>query len=329
MILRVFRSNQPALALLLPLIGAVLWLPSVWLNQPPDFSTSLLAFIPFDPETAGWLWIMAAFILVLIGALLFNNLFQQYELIARRNQLPGLCYVIAFSWSPFLLQYSHLLAGLIFLLLAIRRMMGIYRQHNVVRELFDVGLFLGLAAVFYTPFLLFIPGCWFSISVLRTFSIREYLTPLIAILTILWLFAGLNYLFEWQALAHFKASWHLFERFIPVGIFGWFQYIIAAVLMLMTVVAAPSFIAALARSTMRDRNLKLVLLIFGINTAALYVLFLLLPQFGSNVMLLAFPVSMMLVYAVADKAVNWMISSLFYLLVISALINNYGMLWVR
>src|SRR6056297_2767672 len=175
MILRLFRSNQPELGLLLPVIGLALWLPAWWLNQPADFSMALLSFGPLDQPWPDIWGIAIAFGLILFGAFLFNNLFQQYELISRKNQLPGLCYVIAFSWSPFLLQYSHILVAQIFVLLVIRRIMSIYRQPNVVRELFDIGLFLGLAGLIYTPALVFLLGCWASLGVLRTFSLREYL----------------------------------------------------------------------------------------------------------------------------------------------------------
>ncbi len=330
MILRLFRSNQPTIALLLPLIGIILWLPGWWLNQPPDYSVSLLGYLQLSySEASGRIGIIVAFSMVLLGAFIFNNLFQSFDLIARRNQLPGLCYVIAFSWSPFMLQYSHLLIAILFILLVIRRLMLIYRQINVLRELFDVGLFIGLASLFYTPALLFLSGCWLSLRVLRPFSIREVLMPVVGMITVALLFFGLDFLFKWDAIAHFNESWHSIDRTFPVGIFDWFKYLIAGILFFMTIVAAPSFMEALTRSTMRDRNLKIILLIFGVNTVALYVIFLMLSDFGSNVLLLAFPVALMLVYAVADKRVNWMISGLFYTLLLAALINNYGMLWVQ
>lgn len=330
MILRLFRSNQPAVALLLPPIGLILWLPGWWLNQSPDYSVSLLGFLQLSStEASGRIGLFMAFALVMLGAVIFNNLFQANDLIERRNQLPGLCYVIAFSWSPFMLQYSHLLIAVLFILLTIRRLMMIYRQISVLRELYDVGLFIGLASLFYTPSVLFLLACWFILRVLRPFNVREFLMPVIGMITIAGLFFGLDFLFEWNSVAHFNESWHSIERTFPVGIFDWFKYVIAAILLFMTVVATPSFMEALTRSTMRDRNLKLILLIFGLNTVALYVIFLMLTDFGSNVLLLALPIAMMLVYAVADKRVNWMISGLFYALLIAALINNYGMLWVQ
>jgi hypothetical protein len=326
MILRLFRSNQPALALWLPVLGVILWLPGWWLDQPPDFSMTLFGFGSLANPWSADVGTFIAFVLLLAGAMLFNNLFQQYDLIERKNQLPGLCYVIAFSWSPFLLQYSHLLIGQLFVLLAIRRLMLVYRQPNVVRELFDTGLFVGLAALFYLPFALFLIACWVSLGVLRTFNLREWLMPLTGIATIGVIFFSLNYLFDWQAVAFLTASWYPVEGVLPVGLFGWFKYVVAIILLMMTLVAAPSFMAALTRSTMRDRNLKMILLFFGANTVGLYLMFLVIPGFGSNVLLLAFPVALMLVYAVADKRVNWMISGLFYALLFAAVVNNYGML---
>lgn len=329
MILRLFRSNHPALALWLPVIGAVLWLPGWWLDQPPDFSMALIGVGPLDKPWSADLGTGIAFLLLLAGALLFNNLFQQYDLIERKNQLPGLCYIIAFSWSPFLLQYSHLLVGQLFVLLAIRRLMQVYRQPNVLRELYDTGMFIALAALFYLPFALLLVGCMVSVGVLRAFNGREWLMPLSGIFTVSLIFFSLDYLFEWEAVNQLKIYWYPAQNVMPVGLFDWFKYAVAVILLLMTLVAAPSFVGALTRSTMRDRNLKLILLFFGFNMVGIYLMFLFLPDFGSNVLLLAFPVALMLVYAVADKRVNWMISGLFYALLLAAIVNNYGMLAVE
>ncbi len=326
MILRIFRSNQPELGLLLPVFGAVLWLPGWWFDQPPDFSLTLLRFGAISEPWSSKVGLVIGFALVILTALLFNNLFQQYDLIDRKNQLPGLCFVVDFSWSPFLLQYSHLLVGQIFILLALRRIMQVYRQTNVQRELFDVGLFIGLAALFYLPFVLFLLGAMFSLFVLRSFNGREWFMPIAGLICITVLFVGTNYLFEWGAIEVLSSKWQPADHVLPVGLFDWFKYVVAAILLIMTVVAAPSYMAALTRSTMRDRNLKTVLLIFGLIFGILYVIFLVLPAFGSNVLLLAFPVALMLVYAVADKRVNWIVSGLFYALMGAALINNYGML---
>lgn len=326
MILRIFRSNQPELGLLLPVFGAALWLPGWWLDQPPDFSMTLLGFGVLSEPWSANVGVVIGFGLVLISALLFNNLFQQYDLIDRKNQLPGLCFVIAFSWSPFLLQYSHLMVGQIFILLALRRIMQVYRQTNVHRELFDVGLFIGLAALFYLPFISFLVGVMFGLFVLRSFNGREWFMPIAGLICIAALFFGVNYLFEWGAIDALSSKWQPVDHILPVGLFDWFKYVVAAILLIMTVVAAPSYVAALTRSTMRDRNLKTILLIFGLNCGILYLVFLILPGFGSNVLLLAFPVALMLVYAVADKRVNWIVSGLFYALLAAALINNYGML---
>lgn len=325
MILRLFRSNQPELGLLWPIFGIVLWLPAWWLNQPVDFTMAWITFGTLENLWPPKIGVFVGLFLVLLGAWIFNSLFQRYDLIERKNQLPGLCYIIAWSWSPFLLQYAHLLVAQVFVLLMIRRLMSVYRQPNVLRELYDAGLFLGLAALFYAPAALYLLGCWATLGVLRSFNLREYLMPLTGLLTLSVLFFGLSYVFDWAVFENLRQNWHPLVREYPVGLYGWFKFIIAGVLFIMTLIAAPSFMGALTRSTKRDRNLKTILLIFGVNTVGLYTLFLALPRFGSNVLLLAFPVALMLVYAVADRKVNWIISGLFYALLLSALLNNYGM----
>lgn len=324
MILRLFRSNQPALGFLYPLLAGILWLPGWWVNQPPDQQMTLLQSPVFS---SGWSDAIAtgiAFAMVLAGAWLFNQLFQQFDLTERKNQLPGLCYVIAFSWSPYLLQFTFLLPGQIFVLLAVRRLMAVYRQPVVLRELFDAGIFAALAALCYLPFATLLIACWFSIGLLRPFQWREWFMPVAAFVVIGTIYFSLSYLFGWQTSLNGEEMWQIPQRMVPLGLFAGFKYMLAAILLLMTAASVPGFMGALQRSTMRNRNLKVILVIFGVAQTALYLLMLFWPGLGSNVYLLAFPVALMLVYAVADKKPNRIITLLFYLLLASALFNNYG-----
>lgn len=324
MILRVFRSNQPALGFLYPFFAGLLWLPGWWVNQPPDQQMTLLQSPGLSSAWSDGIATAVAFTMVLAGAWLFNQLFQQFDLTERKNQLPGLCYVIAFSWSPFLLQFTFLLPGQIFLLLAVRRLMAVYRQPVVLRELFDAGIFTALAALCYLPFAFLLVACWLSIGLLRPFQWREWFMPVAAFFVIGTIYFSLAYLLNWQVSLNTDEMWQIPQRTVPLGLFAGFKYMLAAILLLMTAVSVPGFIGALQRSTMRNRNLKMILVIFGGALAALYLLMLFWPGLGSNVYLLAFPVALMLVYAVADKKPGRIITLLFYLLLVSALVNNYG-----
>lgn len=49
--------------------------------------------------------------------------------------------------------------------------------------IYDAGVFLGIAALFYPPFILAFPLLWISLIQLRTFNIREWIVPFTGLLT--------------------------------------------------------------------------------------------------------------------------------------------------
>lgn len=322
MILRIFRSNQPILFAMLIPIGLMLWFPGLWYSPGAisDFSVLPGLYELLHPQAL--LGIGLAFLF--LGALVFNQLFQQYDLIERRNQLPGLCFVLAFSWSPALLVYSYFLPGLVFVLLALRRIMQVYRQTWVIREMYDVGLLLGLAALCYLPFTVLLLAGWLSLIVLRPFIWREWLALLSGFLTIALLSAGIYYVFMGADWPQPWVSTADAPRALAPAVF---KYSAALLFVLLGLVATPTFLQSLGRSTMRNRNLRLVLVVFGAVTLAIFpLLYLGLPRMN-NLQIVGFPIALMLVYAVADKRVNWMITTLFYILIAMALLMNVGFIF--
>jgi hypothetical protein len=324
-ILRFFRSNQPILVAALPVVAFLFWLPGWWMPTGPVQGFNLLQFAF---EQSGFFLIhgvVTGVLLMLAGALVFNHLFQKYDLIDRKNQLPGLCYVLAFSWSPFVIHYNHVLLALLFLLLSLRRMMSIYRQPGVHRELFDAGLLLAIASLFYLPFAGFMLALWISVLVLRPFNWREFLMPLIGFTTIIFIFESFNYLFDWNIWQSVLNQIELPLRTVPSTPIMWLRYIILAVVVMLALIAAKSFMAAMNRSTTRNQNLKLMLLLFALNSGLLYMGLWFYPGIAPNLHLLSLPLALVLVYAVADTKVNWMITSLFYLFLLLTLANNYSL----
>lgn len=324
MILRMFRSNQPELGLLYPLAGVIFWFPGWWTTPPATPELSLVWFSENNPLHSG-LWAnVAAFAALLLGAFLFNRIFQKYELISRKNQLPGLCYVIAFSWAPFLIHHNYLLFAQIFVLLAIQNLMQIYRQQNVLGEVFNASILIGVATIIYVPAAVFILAIWLSLVVLRSFNAREWFMPIAGFTTVFALFFGLNFLFDWNSFEALNEQMSLRISPKEAPPFDWLKYVTIAILAGLTLVAAPGFLQALSRSTTRNRNLKLVLLSFSLVMLAIYATLFLAPWLPPNHTLLGFPLALALVYALADKRINWFISALFYALLISALVSNYG-----
>lgn len=324
MILRMFRSNQPELGLLYPFAAILFWLPGWWISPSTTPQLSLLWFAENNPLHSGSWANVAAFVGLLVGAFLFNRIFQQHELISRKNQLPGLCYILAFSWAPFLIHHNYLLFALVFVLMAIQQLMQIYRQQNVLAEVFNASILIGVAAIIYVPSVTLVAAIWLSLIVLRSFNAREWFMPIAGFATVASLFFGLDFLFDWHTIAALSAQFN--SSIVPgkAAPLNWIKYITIALLVALSLIAAPGFLQALSRSTTRNRNLKLVLLCFGLVMVIAYGVLFLTPQFSPNHTLLGFPLALALVYALADKRINWIISALFYALILSALIGNYS-----
>jgi hypothetical protein len=323
-ILRFFRSNQPILIAALPVVALIYWLPGWWLPSGPVQGLNLFQFIF---EWSGFYNIHGVFtgaIAMLLVAIVFNTLFQLNDLTERKTQLPGLCLVLAFSWSPYIIQYSHILMALLFLLFTIRRLMFIYRQTTVYRELFDAGIFLALASLFYLPFVAFFVALWITVLVLRPFNWREILMPLAGFVTIAFIFVSLNYLFNWGAVGSLAGQLELPIKKVAATPIIWIRYLILVVVLMLAFIAGKTFIVAMNRSTTRNQNLKLILLLFALNAVLLFVGLWFYSGIDASLYLLSLPLALVLVYAVADVRVNWMITSLFYLFMLFILVNNYS-----
>jgi hypothetical protein len=323
-ILRFFRSNQPILIAALPVVVFLYWLPGWWLPSGPVQGLNLLQFI-FD--WSGFYKIhgvITGAITMLLVAIVFNTLFQQNDLTERKTQLPGLCFVLAFSWSPYIIQYSHILVALLFLLFTIRRLMFIYRQTTVYRELFDAGILLAFATMFYIPFIAFFVAMWITVLVLRPFNWREILMPLAGFSTIAFIFVSLNYLFNWGALDSLKSQLEMPIKQVAATPIIWLRYLILIVVLMLAFIAGKTFIVAMNRSTTRNQNLKLILLLFALNSVLLFAGLWFYPGIDASLYLFSLPLALVLVYAVADVRVNWMITSLFYLFLALVLVNNYS-----
>lgn len=324
MILRFFRSNQPVLIAALPVVILIYWLPGWWLPWAPVQGFNILQFVF---ELVGFYHIhgvITGAVAMLLVAIVFNNLFQQNDLTERKTQLPGLCLVLAFSWSPYLIQYSHLLIAILFLLFTIRRLMFIYRQTTVYRELFDAGILLALASLFYVPFVAFFLALWITVLVLRPFNWREILMPLAGFITISFIFSALNYLFNWGVWESLPDQLELPAKQVAATPIIWLRYLILIAVLLLAFISGKTFIVAMNRSTTRNQNLKLILLLFALNSVLLFVGLWFYPGIDASLYLLSLPLALVLVYAVADVKVNWMITSLFYLFLLLILLNNYS-----
>ncbi len=138
------------------------------------------------------LQILAGVVVNLIGAVLINHLYNAHDYADRENYFPALFYLLFTSLQLSWQYFNPVLAGNVFLLLALRRLLRMYRVQEITGMIYDAGVFLGIAALFYPPFIIAFPLLWISLIQLRTFNIREWLVPITGLLTPL-IYAALFY----------------------------------------------------------------------------------------------------------------------------------------
>lgn len=184
MLVRFFRSHQPVLLLIIPLLAAVLWLPGflhpatlVIKHQMPlfEFFTKPLLAYP-------WAGAIVAFLLLLIQAFLFNYILYKYEITGKSTYLPVFIYLIFTSFSPALLSLTPLSFAGIFVLLALNRVLAIYRNTSALSPCFDAGFLVAIASLFYFPAVVLLIFLLIAVLVLRPFSGRELLIVLLGFL---------------------------------------------------------------------------------------------------------------------------------------------------
>jgi hypothetical protein len=176
MIIRFFKSSQPASIIFLPMLAIAMWIPAFIKPHEIDFSAAM----PLFEEIAHWLIDfprLAAFIAMLFvisEAFLLNYLVNQHEVLGRQTDLPAFIYIILISCCYPLLKLHPLLISNLFILISLNKLFGTYRQNSAFSQVFDSGFFISIATLFYLPSALYFLVIWVALVALRPFIWREW-----------------------------------------------------------------------------------------------------------------------------------------------------------
>lgn len=184
MIYSIFGSNRTV-------VLGLLILPAVAFGVLAFYYTSS-PIMPLGGPAFDWLnglipistiQILLGILVNLVGAFLLNRLYNAHDYANKENYFPALFYFLftnlQLSWGYF----NPVFIGNVFVLLALRRILRMYRVQEITGMIYDAAVFIGIAALLYPPFILAFPLLWISLAQLRTFNIREWLVPLTGLLT--------------------------------------------------------------------------------------------------------------------------------------------------
>ena len=172
-------------------------------------------------------------LIVFVQALLLNKLTIQYRLFDEVTLYPGLFYILLVSSIQDFLPLSSVLLGNTFLILALINLLGTHKVKKCADTIFNVGFWIGLAALFYNSFVLFLLLGIIGILSLRTFKWQEviivlcgYFLPFLFVSTYFFWIDQLGeywngyYLNQFSFLDfQFKSSWKTYYKLIILALF--------------------------------------------------------------------------------------------------------------
>lgn len=293
MIYSLFGSNRPPVfgLLLIPAIGYGI-LSAYWGEATAQPLGGPLFDLIYDYTQSSVLLIVLGLIVNLTGAFLINQIYNEHSYTERVTYFPALIYFLLVSIQSSWVYFNPVFVGNVFVLLALRRMLAMYRVQEITSMIYDAGLLLALGAMFF-PLLVFVfPMLWVSLIQLRTFNFREWIVPLVGLLTPTAFMIGMYWWLEYELdISEFMSFSELSIQSLFVGHNFW--YLPAIILSLFLLVAGIIlFIREMNTSTVHRQNAKKVFISSNFLLLALCLYGLGLESSQSGIMgVLAIPVS--------------------------------------
>ncbi|HIA10517.1 MAG TPA: hypothetical protein EYN41_04540 [Flavobacteriales bacterium] len=177
MILKLFKNQRPASQGLLILVALALWSFAFIKSYDESgvISDSLYQWLIHFIEGIPFIKPGAAVVLIIVQAIMINNIIIENQLISSRTYVPSLIYIVLMSSMPEFLKFSPGLIGNFLFILMLNRLFKTYREEHSNSKIFDAGLYLGLASTVHFSFILMLVFGWLSLAILRSFSWRESL----------------------------------------------------------------------------------------------------------------------------------------------------------
>ena len=326
MILRLFKSKQPATIVLIIITGMLAWFR-------PFFDAGIHRSFPFDSDPMPLyhlltliLWhnhyfrVLFAFIFIVLTGFLLVRLNTRFIIINERTNLPALFYILLSSSIVGLNRLNPVIFGALFLLLAIDRVLESYKQEGLSYRYFEASLLLAIGSLFYADLIFFVFILWVALVMFRPFYWREWL------FTILGVMIPYLFLFSYYYLNDISFSESLqrittnilpehtafsFKR--PYTIFLIYLFFLIAIVSEFMIKHFP---------TKKIQARKTFMLFFWLflSTIAIYLL---IPSSSIELIyVLAIPVSFVLSHYFVFARSRWLPEALFIILLILIIVNN-------
>lgn len=302
MLLRLYKTNQPYLILLIPLTGLMLWLNG-FINCSGEYLNEISVRMPLYDFVSPYvnyncyLSKILALVMAIAQAFYLSKLNKDFIFIKQRTFLHALVFLMILSSSYFTQYAIPALFANFFVLFSIDWMFSSYKRNKPNVELFNAGLFISIAGLFYfSAFFLIIP-ILFVYIILHTFKLKELLVIITGFITPIFLTIGILYLmddisiYEQSILEYVKNSQYDFKMEISL-------YVFYAYLLFLLVISFFNIIRVYVRKKISSRVFMSSLFVMFFSILFLYII---LPFIGQDIIVIA---AVPIAYIITDSYVN-------------------------
>lgn len=188
MLVRIFKKSHWYSPLLLLIASVLLWL-DVFISPDKAIETisgsgnalynMLLPAITAYPGTA----VVIAFLLLLLQVFMINYVATSKGFTDRYSALPGLIYLLLMSSTAGMIAPNPVILANVFLIPAVNKLLNVYENEHVIKEVFNISFLIALASLFFVPALAFFLVLILSIFVYYIASIRSILAAITGLIT--------------------------------------------------------------------------------------------------------------------------------------------------
>jgi hypothetical protein len=147
-----------------------------------------------------------AILIIYFQALYFTFVCNTRQTFLEKNYAPGLIYALLMSLSFDMTKLSPVLLSTTFLLFAFNKLVKqMERREGVSDEVFEVGLYIGIAVLFHQPAMIFIVWAVAALIFFTNANLRQYFLAILGFTLPLFLTA--LYFYFYDSLDEFKYNW--------------------------------------------------------------------------------------------------------------------------
>lgn len=278
MLIGKFKSNNPLLNIILFLLAILFWIDSFIYFSNVELSSEhqapLYAFIYRLFSQYPFWSVLLSFFFMLLQAFMFNRVITNKNLVDRNSYLPALVFIVLMSSSFKLVGLQPFWFANFFLIVALDKIFDDFDEQDTYKEIFNVGLLIGVASLFYYPVLGFFVLIWISLIIYYLVNVKSLLASLMGLL-LPYLFVASYYFWFNKLSIEFREWWSffqsLFDNPLLLNTFQWVTFSIVGVTTLIALVVI--YGSGLRDKPVRLRKRHRVLLYFFLISLVLMVIY--------------------------------------------------------